>query len=280
MRLLVLALGLLSLILHEPLLAAGKELVVGVQPYQPTRALITYHEKLATHLRGTLKRPVRIVTARDVETFGNRMLAGDYDLAIAPAHLARLAQLDRGWHPLARYVPDTPTLLIARKEDDTATTVASLRGKVLATHGRLRLVSVIAEHWLADQQLLVERDFRPLETASPASAVHALVSGEADMAVVNLASMSQVIRSEVEQVRIVHEFPSTPLLVFIARNDMTPETRAQMQRALLAYQSPQGNRPVAAGAQDLASMDVYVDETRRLLQIRAPQLQLMQQVTK
>lgn len=279
MRLFALWLGLLSLILHAPAHAAGKELVVGVQPYQPTRALVVYHEKLAAYLRSTLKRPVRIVTARDERAFGRRMLAGDYELAIAPAHLARLAQLDRGWHPLARYVPDSSVLLLARK-DDADFTVASLQGKVLAAHDRLRLVSLITEHWLAGQQLQAERDYRLLETASPASTVHALVSGQADLAAVSLASMAQVHRSDVEQVRVVHEITPLPLLFFVARADMKPDMRAQLQRALLAYQTPQGGRTVAAGKQDLVPMDAYLEQTRQLLQRSALQAQPTQPATR
>lgn len=263
MRLLALWLGLILLI--APAHAAGRELVVGVQPYLPTRALIAHHEKLAAHLHDALKQRVRIVTAPDVDTFGRRILAGDYDLALAPAHLALLAVQGQGWQPLARYVPDTAVLLLARSDDIDATP-ASLRGKTLATHGRLRLSSVVAEHWLAGQQLQTGRDYRTLETASPASAVQALVEGEADMAAVTLASMAQARGSHVEQVRIVHEIAPLPLLVFIARGDMTPAMREKIQRVLLAYQSPQGGRPVAADRQDLAPMEPYLTLTRQLLQ--------------
>lgn len=279
MRLFALWLGLLSLIPHTSAHAVGKELVVGVQPYQPTRALIAHHQNLATHLRKTLKRPVRIVTANDVNAFGQRILAGDYELAIAPAHLARLAQRNHGWHPLARYTPDTSALLLAHK-DNADYTVDSLRGKVLATHGRLRLVSLVSEHWLAERDLQAKRDYSLLEAASPASAVNALITGQADMATVTLASMAQVRRSEVEQVRIVQEITSVPLLFFVARADMTPDRRAQLQHALLDYPTPQGGGMVTANEQDLASMDPYIDQTRRLLQSRALSSQSTQQAAR
>lgn len=269
MRLVALWLGLLSLIIHAPAHAAGKELVVGVQPYEPTRSLIAQHEKLAAHLRQSLKRPVRLVTAKDASAFGRRILAGDYELAIGSAHLVRLAQQDRGWHPLARYVPDTPVLLLARKKakNDTA---ASLRGRTLATPGPSRLASLVAEHWLAGQGLLAKRDFSVLETGSPGATVHALVSGKADMAVATLASMRQIRGAEVAQLRIVQEIATVPLLVFAARPDVQPDMRARLQNALLAYQAPQGNQTAAVKEQDLAAMDPYLDQTRRLLKRGTP----------
>ncbi len=269
MRLFALWLGLLSLTIHVPTHAAGKELVVGVQPYEPTRMLISEHEKLAVHLRKSLNRPVRLVSAKDATAFGRRILAGDYELVIGAAHLVRLAQQDQGWHPLARYLPDTLVLLLARKEAENDT-AAALRGRTLATPGRSRLVSLLAEHWLDGQGLQAERDFSVLDAGSPGGTVHALVSGKADMAVATLASMSQIRGGEVERLRIVREIATIPRLVFATHPGVKPEMRSRLQNALLAYRSPQGRQIVAMTEHDLAAMDPYLDQTRRLLKHDIP----------
>lgn len=265
LRLFALWLGLLSLVFQIPAHAAGKALLVGVQPYQPTRSLLAHHEKLAAHLGSALRRPIRIVTAKDVSDFGRHILAGGYDLVIGPGHLVRLAQLDHGWHPLARYVPDTPVLLLARRQAEEHT-VATLRGKTLAMPGRNRLASLAAQHWLSGQQLLAGRDYTVLEAASAASAVHAVASGRADLAVATLASMNQVRGAELEQLRIVHEITTVPLLFFAAHPDMPSDMRDALQHALLAYQTPQGGRTATVEKQELAAMDVYLESTRRWLQ--------------
>lgn len=269
MRLITLWIGLFSLIIHAPTHAIGKELVVGVQPYEPTRMLIAEHEKLAAHLRQSLNRPVRLVTAKDVNAFGRRILAGDYELVIGAAHLVRLAQQDKGWHPLARYLPDTLVLLLARKEaeNDAAT---SLRGRTLALPERSRLVSLMAEHWLAGQGLLAERDFSVLETGSPGATVHALTSGKEDMAVATLASMTQIRGGEVEHLRIVQEISTVPRLVFAAHPGVEPAMRTRLQNALRTYPSPQGHQIAAVNEQELAAMDPYLDQTRRLLKHGTP----------
>ena len=269
MRLFALWLGLLSLFFQPPAHALGEELVVGVQPYQSTRSLIADHRKLAAHLGSVLQRPVRIVTAKDVTVFGRRILAGDYDLVIGPGHLVRLAQQDQGWHPLARYIADTPVLLLARK-GDVDFTVASLKGRTLATPGRNRLVSLAAEEALASQHVLSKRDYSLLEANSVGSAVHALAIGKADMAVAALASLNEVRGTELEQLRIVQEITTVPLLFFAARPDMPPAMRTRLQRALLAYQTPQGIRTTQLVEHDLAAMDVYLEQTRRLLHQGTP----------
>lgn len=265
MRLLFYWMSAFSLML-APSSHAASELVVGVLPYQPVRMLIISHTALATHLQQTLKRPVRLVTARDARVFGQRMLAGDYDLALAPAHLARLAQVDRGWHPLVRYVPDTPVLLLAR-QDDADARPAALQGRVLALADRDLLFALAGERWLAQQGLHADRDYTVLETGSHAGALHALASGRADMALGALGALQQARGGDVRQTRIVRQVGSIPLPVFIARNDVPPRTRESLRRALLAHQAHATPHAVAAGADDLAAMDGYLPLTRQRLHL-------------
>lgn len=264
MRPYVLPLVLIILLLPGPARAAS-ELILGIQPYQPTRALIAYHQKLAEHLQHLLNRPVRIVTAKDQQAFGQRLLEGDYDVVLAPGHLVRLAQVDHGWHPLARYVPDTPVLLLARRTD-TQLTVASLKGRIVALPEPTRLVRLATESWLASHHLVAGRDFQVLEADSVGIAVHAVITGEADVAAATLADVAQVRRSEVEQVRIVQETASVPLLFFAARPTLPALLRATLQDALLRYRTPQGVRAIAVTSQSLAAMDSYLARTRELFE--------------
>jgi hypothetical protein len=46
--------------------------------------------------------------------------------------------------------------------------------------------------------------------------------------------------------------------------------RSRLQNALLAYRSPQGRQIVAMTEHDLAAMDPYLDQTRRLLKHDIP----------
>ncbi|MFO7543650.1 MAG: PhnD/SsuA/transferrin family substrate-binding protein [Thiobacillus sp.] len=243
---------------------AARELVIGLLPYQPVRALISNHTPLAAHLQKTLKRPVRLVTAKDTRVFGQRMLAGNYELVLAPAHLARLAQVDRGWQPLARYQPDTSVVLLARNGED-AITPADLRGKVLAVPDRAMLVTVVSEAWLEHQHLLAGRDFTLLVTGGFSSALHALTSGRADMALGVESGMEQARIESLDQLRIVEEVGTIPSLVFAARHDVPPAMRDQILRALLAYRSPTPLCLTAIGELDLIDMDTHLPMTRQRL---------------
>ncbi|MEW6119326.1 MAG: PhnD/SsuA/transferrin family substrate-binding protein [Pseudomonadota bacterium] len=251
-----------SLLAWAPAVQAAREFVVGVLPYQGARTLIAEHHALAAHLRVALKRPVRIVTARNTVVFGQRMLAGDYDLALAPAHLARLAQIEHRWQPVARYAPDTPVYLLATTSRP-GTPLA--RGAVVAVPDRAMLITLAAETWLAEHRHLNIGDYTLLETGGHSASVQAVLDGRADFAVGALAGMPFVRKDNIERVRIVHEIGTVPLLVFSARGDLPAATLASLQRALLKYAVRAPLRILAANHRTLAGMDRYLQRTRRLL---------------
>lgn len=267
--------ALLCLLLPLPAHALGTELVLGVHPDQPIRTLIAMHEPLATHLRLELGRPVRLVSAKNSLVFGQRLLKGDYELALAPAHQARLAQKDHGWHPLARPRDPVPVYLLARKTD-TGSTPGDLKHKVLAVADRNMLLTLAGERWLEQQHQLGEGDYTTLVTGGDASAVDAVVTGRADMALATSTGLERVRDEQRRQLRVIKEILSIPQMVFVARHDITPQDRAALQRALLAYRSPARAQLVAMGTGDLAAMDPYLPQTRSRLQTsgspRSPRL--------
>ncbi len=256
--------ALLGFIVHLPAHAIGKELIIGLQPTQPIRALIAQHEPLANHLRQALDRPVRLVSAKNSQIFGQRMMNGNYELALAPAHFARLVQRERGWYPLACYEHPLPVFLLSRQAESESTPV-DLKNKILAVPDPAMLVTVASEHWLAQQQLLAGRDYTVLVADGYASTVHALISGQADMAVGALGGIGQARPEEIQQLRIVKEIGSIPRLVFVARHDMTAQQRARLQSALLAFRSPTAEPLSVMGKDDLAEVDAYLPETRARL---------------
>jgi len=237
---------------------AAEPLVVGVLPYQGARALIAEHNVLAAHLRATLKRPVRIVTARNAQVFGQRLLAGKYHLALAPAHLARLAQRDAGGHLLAGHLPETPVYLLAPRQPSAGPRMAEVR---VAVPDSGLLVTLVAQRWF-DRQ---DQPARLVDAGSHAAALQAVLDGRADYAASPLAAMNLVRPTQLEQLRIAHEIGSIPLLVYVGRHDLAPADRARIQAALLKFPVSAPLRVVTAREIDLAAMDPYLPATRLLL---------------
>lgn len=255
-------LALCLLVIAAPA-GAGNTLVVGVMPYQGARALITEHRGLAAHLQAALKRPVRIVTARDPRIFGQRLLTGDYDLALAPAHFARLAQREAGWHLLAENRPDTPVYLMSQA--DIPATKTPRKGCTLVVPDRRMLITLAAQRWLLTHATLNPGDYRLMEVGSHNAALQAVLDGQADYAVTALAALSQIRPGQLDRLRIAHEIGTVPLLVYVARRDLPPATRSQLQSALLKFAMPVPLHIVVPQEKNLAAMDVYLPATRQLL---------------
>lgn len=243
--------------------AASPALVVGVLPYQSARALIAEHRDLAEYLRGALKRPVRIVTARNTRVFGQRLLAGDYDIALAPAHFARLAQREAGWHLVAEHTPNTPVYLLAAASAPANRPPQA--GDTLAVPDRAMLTTLTAQRWLDARLSLVPEDYTLLEAGSYSAALQALLDGRADYAVSALAAMPQMRSGHLDRIRIAHEIGNVPLLVYIARRDLAPATLARLKTALLKFPVPAPLRVVAPNEHNLSAMDALLPATRLLL---------------
>lgn len=252
--------GLLWLTLAwlAPAANAARELVFGVMPYQGARTLLAYYQPLARHLEAGLGQPVRVVTAPDFKTFSQRLLAGEYDLVLAPAHVVRLAQKTLGWQPLACNQPDNDVLIVTRR-DAPRNTLAALKGKTVATADRAMLFWLAAERRLAGAGLIAGRDYRVIETGGQASAVYAVVSGQADAAVITLAGAAMSPPQDLAQVRVLADVGAIPHLVYAARPGFSAAT---LRERLVRYSAPDFPRIAPASEKRLATLDVYLDATR------------------
>jgi ABC-type phosphate/phosphonate transport system substrate-binding protein len=233
-------------------------------PYQTPRSLLAYYQPLASHLQSGLNRPVRLVTAPDARRFGQRILADEYDLVLAPAHFVRLAQKDRAWLPLARNVPDNQVLLVTRG-DGPIKTVADLKGGTLATAERSMLLTLAAGRWLETRHLQENRDYDLLETGGHASSIYALLMNQADVAITTLAGIRMAPGEDVRRIRVLQDIGPIPHLVFAARPGTDKAMVRKLQQRLSSFSAPEYLRIEVLPAHALAGMDVYLEPTRRAL---------------
>lgn len=254
--------GLAACLLAAPARAEAP-FVVGVLPYQGVRALVAEYNQLVSALRATLKRPVKLVTAKDVTLFGQRMLSGDYDLAIAPAHLARLVQVERGWQPLIRITPDNVMLLLDVRPEGAAP--RPLKGATIATPGHTRFTTIALQRWLAEDMHLAETDYQLLDTGSHLAALQAMLDGRADFVVETLATLAQARTGSLDAVRIAHEIGTIPHLIYIVKPGLPEPDLTRLRRSLLAFPLRPPVRAVAADEHTLSAMDRYLAATRQLL---------------
>ncbi len=263
MRLMFCFLLALLTLTSAPSDAAIRPIRIGLFPFHSPQHLVIYYDSLRRHFEKALQLPVQLETAPSVEDYTSRAIRGDYDVALIPAHLGRLLQVDYQWQPLARYMPDNTVYLITRKQD-AIKEPSDLKGKVIATHDRNLLMSLAAQRWLKERGVM-ESDIDWLETGGLASSVYSVITGQAVAAVATLSSLSLTRQAELDQLDILVEVGNIPQLYLMANPRMPNHRKTGLRAACDSYRK-EGN-PVLARVteKELKSLDAYTAELRMRL---------------
>jgi ABC-type phosphate/phosphonate transport system substrate-binding protein len=252
--------------------AKDRALRLGVLPVLPVRQLFRRYLPFSSHLEWTLGRPVVLETAADFPAFYARLARGEFDLASFAPHMARLAQKDLGWIPLAQFKPDGDAVLLSLK-DGGADSVDELHGKTIAVPDRTALVVLVTLDALGQRDLVEGRDFRLLETRNHLSALRALETGEA-AAMISRGNgfLSPIDRS---RLRVLLQVDGVAGWLVMAAPELDEALRGRVRQALMQFNSsPQSflffaehgyNRLAPVSEEELRKLDSLVAATRNLM---------------
>lgn len=251
--------------------AQARPLQVGVVPNVNARLILTNYQPFRDQLQRALSRPVEIATAMDFRAFYDRMIAGDYDLSVSPANLARVAELDHGLAPFAIYEPGIPGCLVMWK-DRPVRDAAELRGKTLALSNPQSLVALRGFAWLEARGLMRERDYRTIHARNDESLAQLLSTGEAPLAMMSRGELNAVHADLRGMLAELTEFTRVPGFVLLAARALAGgEGRALRDAVFALPQSDDGRefmrragvQAVRALAQaEMAALDDTVAATR------------------
>jgi phosphonate transport system substrate-binding protein len=128
---------------------------LGLAPFLSPAALLAVFRPVREHLQSALGQPVQAYTARDFTALVAALRAGEYDLALVPAHLARLATQDWQWVPMAATLLETPLLVLVRR-GSALRAPADLAGQRVGMLDALSLAAARATTWAQAQGLALE----------------------------------------------------------------------------------------------------------------------------
>jgi phosphonate transport system substrate-binding protein len=257
--------------------AQSRPIQIGVVPNVNARLILTNYQPFRDQLQRALSGPVEIATAADFRMFYERMIAGDYDVSVSPANLARLAELDHGLEAFARYEPGIPGVFAMWKERPVRD-AAELRGKTLALSNPQSLVALRGFAWLEARGLVRERDFRTVHARNDESLAQLLSTGEAPLAMMSRGELMAVhpdLRGRIEEMA---EFARVEgFVLLIARAAAGARGQALRDAVLALPQSEDGRefmrragvqalRPLAPG--EMAALDDTVAATRGFMAAR------------
>lgn len=226
--------------------AQAPALQLGVLPTLSPRVLLTSYHPLQAYLEHELRRPVEITTATNFRTFYDNTLEGKYDVVVTAAHLARLAQTEAKYIPLACYQAANRAMLLEAK-DRPLTTIQDLRGKMLAIPDRHALIVSQVLDWLAQQGLHAGADFGLLETPSHSSAAYSVIHHLSALSVSSPSGFKQMTGGIKAGIEVFTTLPELPSLIWLANPRIASEA-PRLKAALLGFSSSS-----AEGAQFFAA---------------------------
>ncbi|MFM2052769.1 MAG: hypothetical protein RL456_806 [Pseudomonadota bacterium] len=211
--------------------AGAAQLEIGVLPNVSARVLMNQYQPLRTFLGRELGRPVQVSTAPGWTAFHQATMALEYDLVVTAAHLARLAQVERGLVPLVSFLPPIKGLLAVPVERPLQR-VQDLAGRTLALSNPQSLVTFRGMQWLVGQGLQRERDFRVVGTPTDDSVGNVVLRGDAAAAMLSGGEFRAIPEALRERLQILSTFAEVPGFVAMA-SPRLPAADAQALRALL-----------------------------------------------
>lgn len=211
-------------------------LVVGILPTLSPRVLLGNYQPFRIYLEQILKRPVEMVTAKNFTVFHQNTMAGNYDVVVTAAHLARFAQMEAGFTPMVTYQSTNRAMLMTSRATPLKS-VALLKGQTVATLDRYALIVSQTVLWLADKQMQIGKDYQMLETSSHNSAAYSVLSGESALAIISPAGWKQMPVDIQEGLQVFASLPPVPALMWLAHPRIGNDLQA-LRSAVLSF-SPQ-----------------------------------------
>jgi phosphonate transport system substrate-binding protein len=254
---------------------ADDTLVVGVLPNIAAAALMTQYESLKTYLERQNSQKVRIVLPANFKAFFDGTMRGDFDLAVAAPHFARVAQVDRGLIPLVMYEPRISALFISPLDNPLASP-KDVRGKAVGFANPTSLVALYGLQWLRSQGLEPGKDYEVKGARTDMGVGRMMLSGDIAAAVMSNGELRALPADESGRLKIVESFARIPNFIVLAHPRLGPARTARLKAQLKDFitDRDEGAAFVRAtgvtGIVDaeeavLRELDPYVAPTRRAM---------------
>ncbi|HQM45661.1 MAG TPA: phosphate/phosphite/phosphonate ABC transporter substrate-binding protein [Smithellaceae bacterium] len=264
---------ILIMIMFQTVSLAAEKFLVGVAPHTSARVILSMYQPLRQHLEQMLGYPVDIVTAPDFNEFARRGLAGDYDLAVTTAHLARLFQMDAGYIPFLTYKADFKSVVVVAA-NGAIRKPADLKNAIVVGLGPSSQVTLWGVQWLQDKKVAV-KSIRYVSASD--SEAQLVLSGDASAAFMSLTNFQNLMPRVRNQLRMMAQSKSMPGRIYVL-NARHASNQKKIEAALWSFAETseakkyfennrlEGYRTLKP--KELTPMDAYAAKVRSILQGR------------
>lgn len=247
---------------------------IAVLPYFSPRTLLEQYEPLRAFVAERLQRPTYLATAKDFGTFVRRTQTRGYSFVITGPHLARLAQVDAGYRPLAGWKSQLQGVFLVQKES-TMNGLADLRGHSIGTPPPLSVTTMLGLDALR-RAGLEPGQVQVVAQPSHNAAALTVLRGESAAALVWSKTLLTIEPELRDRLRVVAETEILPTAsLFLASPDYPEADALALRDALIAFcDTPEGKAFLATSdyegiipidPDELAYLDRFLAPTRRAL---------------
>lgn len=247
-------LGLIAAtLLAPPVRAAEDPLIMGVFPRRNAAETTKLFAPMAEHLGTQIGRPVKLVTAKDFESFWQGVTEQRYDIVhYNQYHYIRSSQNYQVIAHIEELGKSTISGVIYVRKDSGIKDVAQLKGRtVLFGGGEDAMISYITNRYLMQQAGLKKDDFKSVFAVNPPNSIIALHRRQADAAgagdgVLDLPVIKKAINTD-ELTALAVSSPLLQLPVAVKRS-MPVKLRTAVQSALAELGSSETGKQILKSA--------------------------------
>lgn len=255
MRHFFMVLGLVTVVAWAPSSRAADEpLTFGVFPRSNAAEITRLFTPMANYLGQQLGREVKLVTAKDFESFWMGVTERRYDIVhYNQYHYIRSAQHYQVIAHIEENGKSTIASALYVRKDSGINDIAQLRGRrVLFGGGEDAMISYLTNRYLLQNAGLKKDDFKPLFAVNPPNSILALHGRQADAAgagdgVLDLPMIKKTVNTEELRVLAV-SMPLLQLPVAVTRT-MPAKLRGAIQSVLLNLKGSEAGNHVLKSAQ-------------------------------
>lgn len=252
---------------------------VGVFPYLSTRALLDLYEPVRVFLQTELSRSTNLFTAPSFKAYADRTQAGEYDVLVTPPHLARLAQREAGYIPLAMFTSELRGVVVVAKTSPIQT-LHDLKGKRIVTPEKTALITIAGGQLLRDNDVVNDARTQIQDVGSHSNAVLAVQRNEAEAALIGNGALRQMPENVRNSVRIIAQTQRLAQVMFLAHPRLGPAGVQRVRDLLLRLpNTPEGRVFLKTSGYegirsvedaDMKSVDPFIKELKRMLETIQP----------
>lgn len=224
---------------------AGAPLTLTLAPFLSPASLLSAFRPLREHLERTLARPVEMRSTKDFLSLCESVRQQQQDVAMLPAHLARLAIVDWGHRALAATIDSLEVLVLVRR-DSAVASPSDLRGGTVAMLDPLALTATVGRQWLQAQGLLGAVTVQTAPSIN--SALFALDRGDAQAIVAGRTQLSGLSVNTPRSERVLATLRGIPGPIYVARPGLPAAEFEALHGAMLSFRHDASREVTAANS--------------------------------